>query len=99
MIYQVLLTEEAKNDLDELGFIERKKVFKAIDIIEHVDIMAVKTRPLTNKLFEIKTDNVRSIFAYSKDKIIIIGLIFVKKTQKTPIKFIDKANRILKEYM
>ncbi len=98
MKFNVYLTEEAQEDLSDLQKNDRKKVLKAIDIIENVDIEAVNTRPLTDKIYEIKTDNIRSLFAYSKHQIIVIALIFIKKTQKTPTKYIDKAIKILKEY-
>lgn len=99
MKYQVLLTEEATTDLSNLEIIEKKKVLKAFDIIENVDIKAVNTKQLDNKLFEIKTDNIRSVYAYSKNKVIIVALIFLKKTQKTPKKYITNAANILKEYL
>lgn len=99
MKYQVLLTDEATKDFNALEKIERKKILKAFDIIENVDIAAVNTRPLTDKLLEIKADNVRALYVYSKNKLIIVGLIFIKKTQKTPSKYIVKAERILQEYI
>ena len=98
MKFDVYLTEEAQENLSDLQKIDQKKVLKAIDIIENVDIDAVNTRPLTDKIYKIKTDNIRSLFAYTNKKIIIIALIFIKKTQKTPAKYIDKAIKILKEY-
>ena len=98
MKFDVYLTNEAQENLKQLEKIEQKKVLKAIDIIENVDIESVNTRPLTDKIYEIKTDNVRSLFTYAKNQIIIIALIFIKKTQKTPPKYIDKAVNILKEY-
>ena len=92
------MTEEAQKNLSDLQKNDHKKELEAIDIIENVDIGAVNTRPLTDKIYEIKTDNIRSLFAYTKKQIIVIALIFIKKTQKTPEKYIDKAIKILKEY-
>jgi phage-related protein len=97
--FEVLLTDEATKDFNSLERIERKKVLKAFDIIEKVDISATETRPLTEKLFEIKADNVRAVYVYTQKRIIVVGLIFVKKTQKTPTKFINKAEKILQEYI
>lgn len=98
MKYQIFLTPQANNDLNELEEIEKKKVFKTIDIIENVDLQAVYNKSLGNKLYEIKVDNIRCLYGYQKGQIIIIVLIFVKKTQKTPKLFIEKAQKILKEY-
>lgn len=41
----------------------------------------------------IQSHNVRAYFKYHKDKIIIIGLIVLKKTQKAPERFIQQAIR------
>lgn len=98
MKYKVFLTDEAKEDLSCLEKIEKKKVIKSINVVEQADIDAVNTRPLTRNLYEIKSDNVRSIYAYDKDQIIIIAVIFIKTTQKTPLKYIEKAEKIIKEY-
>jgi len=44
-------------------------------------------------LFEIKVDNVRAYFKYIDNRIIIIGLIVLKKSQKAPKRFIEQAIR------
>ena len=98
MKYQVFLTPQANKDLNNLELKDSKKVFKAIDIIENVDINAVNNKSLGNKLYEIKIDNLRCLYGYKKGQIIIIALIFVKKTQKTPKTNIEKAQSTLKEY-
>ena len=64
--------------------------------IETKGIEYVKTRPLAPKIFEIKTKNLRSVFKYAEDQIIIIGLIFEKDSQKTPVENIKLAQKRLK---
>lgn len=98
MKYQIFLTSQANNDLNKLEEKDKKKVFKTIDVIENVDLQAVYNKSLGNKLYEIKVDNIRCLYGYKKGQIIIIALIFIKKTQKTPKLFIEKAQKILKEY-
>lgn len=98
MKYQIFLTPQANNDLNKLEQKDRKKIFKVIDIVENVDLQAVYNKPLGNKLYEIKIDNIRCLYGYKRGQIIIIALIFVKKTQKTPKLLIEKAQKILKEY-
>ncbi len=98
MKYKILLTPQANTDLSNLELKDSKKVFKAIDVIENVDINAVNNKALGNKLYEIKIDNIRCLYGYKKGQIIIIALIFIKKTQKTPKINIEKAQNILKEY-
>lgn len=99
MKFTVNLTQNALDDLNSLEKQDRNKALKAFDIISNVDIGAVVTKPLTSKIYEIKADKVRCLFVYSKNKIIVIGVIFIKKTQKTPKLQIEKAEKILKEYI
>jgi len=99
MKFDVKLTENALDELNGLQKPDRNKVLKAVDIIMNVDIKAVNTKPLTSKIYEIKADKIRCLYVYSGNKIIIIGVIFVKKTQKTPKAMIAKAENILKEYI
>ena len=42
---------------------------------------------------EIRTDNIRSYYSYVGTKIIIVGLIILKKSQKAPKRFIEQAIR------
>ena len=50
--------------------------------IENSGIEFVKVRPVQDKIFEIKSNEIRSLFKYEKNQIIVIGVVFVKKTQK-----------------
>ena len=65
--------------------------------IETTGIEFVRIKHLQDKIFEIKSKNLRSLFKYQKDKIIVIGVVFVKKTQKTPKDKITLAKKRLKE--
>lgn len=98
MKYNVFLTDEAIIDLNFLQKSDRKKVLKDFNVIKEVDINAVYIKSITKNINEIKTDNIRTLFTYAKDQIIIVALIFIKKTQKTPLKYIEKAEKIIKEY-
>ena len=46
---------------------------------------------------EIKSNELRSLFKYKAGKIIVVGVVFVKKTQKTPKDKIKLAKQRLKE--
>ena len=48
-------------------------------------------------LFEIKTDDIRSLFKYEENKIILVALIYQKKTKKAPEQLIKLALKRLKE--
>ncbi|WP_109572759.1 type II toxin-antitoxin system RelE/ParE family toxin [Fibrobacter succinogenes] len=52
---------------------------------------------LQKKIFEIKSNELRSLFKYKAGAIIVIGVVFVKKTQKTPKDKIKLAIKRLNE--
>jgi len=54
-------------------------------------------RPLQKEIFEIKSNELRSLFKYKAGAIIVIGVVFIKKTQKTPKDKIKLAVQRLKE--
>ena len=59
-------------------------------------IDVVLTRPLGDKIFEIKTSNLRTLFKYTENQIIVIGVIYIKKTQKTPLNVLKLAQKRFK---
>ena len=67
------------------------------ELIETKGIEFVRVKHLQSKIFEIKSKDLRSLFKYQEGKIIVIGVVFVKKTQKTPKDKIKLAKQRLKE--
>ena len=67
------------------------------ELVETMGIEFVKIKPIQNKIFEIKTNEIRSLFKYVEGQIIIIGVVFVKKTQKPPKNIIKIAQKRLQE--
>ena len=65
--------------------------------IETTGIEFVRVKHLQDKIFEIKSKNLRSLFKYQEGKIIVIGVVFVKKTLKTPKSIINLAKKRFKE--
>lgn len=65
--------------------------------IQEQGIEFVHVKPLQKEIFEVKTNELRSLFKYKAGKIIVIGVIFIKKTQKTPEEKIKLAIKRLKE--
>ena len=65
--------------------------------IETQGIEFVRVKPIQKEIFEIKTNELRSLFKYKAGKIIVAGVVFVKKTQKTPKEIIKLAKKRLKE--
>ena len=87
VIEEISKLEQNQQDLLKIEF----------ETIENKGIEFVKVKHLQNKIFEIKTKEIRSLFKYKSGKIILIGVVFVKKTQKTPKEIIKLAKKRLKE--
>jgi phage-related protein len=95
MQYDVILTDEAQKDFNKLNAVSQKKLDKDYDVIRKVGTDFAYIKHLEGKLFEIRTDDLRSLFTYKKGSVIIIAVIFVKKSQATPEKYKKRAKRIL----
>ena len=93
MKFIVIKTNKAKEDFEKLSPVQQNAVKKDYAIIENRGIEFVKRRFLEGAIFEIKTDTVRSLFKYEENQIIIIGLIYVKKTKKTPKAILKLAKK------
>ena len=76
---------------------QRDLLKRDYEIIEKQGIEYVRVRPLQKEIFEIKSNELRSLFKYKAGAIIVIGVVFVKKTQKTPKDKIKLAIHRLKE--
>jgi len=98
MKYTVKILPEAQDDIDKLQLVQKDKLQTDYKTVQAVDIEAVIVKSLGDKLFEIKTSELRSIFEYKKDQIIVISVDFIKKTQKTEKTYIKRAKKILEKY-
>lgn len=92
-MFEIILSEEAKEQFYKLDKISYKKVFKDFEKFEKLGSEAVDSKNLTKGLWEIRTDNIRTYYSYAGNKIIIVGLIVLKKSQKAPKRFIEQAIR------
>lgn len=90
-MFIIVYADEALEQLTKLEIVSKKKIFRAIEVFKTLGKEARNSRDLGNGLWEIKADNVRAYFMYEQEKVIIIGLIALKKTRKAPKKFIDQA--------
>ena len=79
-----------------------KYVLELIKQVEKVPEKFLKHLTGTNGLYEIRIEyqsNIYRIFCcFDKGKIVVLFNGFQKKTQKTSIKEIDLANKLMKEY-
>jgi len=92
-MFEIIYADEAVEQLNKLDKPSRNKILKAIDIFEQFGKEANNSRSLKNGLWEFKADNVRAYFKYHQQKIVIVGLIVLKKTQKAPDRFMQQAIR------
>ena len=92
-------TDEALEQLRKLEKPWQKKIIKAVSIFEEVGTDYRNINDLGNGLFELKPDNVGAYFKYLDNKIIIIGFIVIKKTQKAPKRYIEQATKNIENYL
>lgn len=97
MKFKVIKLEAVEREINSLEQAQRDLLKQEYEKIENNGIEFVRVKPLRKKIFEIKTNELRSLFKYKEGQIIIIGVVFVKTTQKTPKEIIKLAEKRLKE--
>ena len=93
-------TPEAKEQFFELSRENRIKIAAAIESFETLGSSYKNINQLDYDLFEIKPSGVRAYFQYDTERrrIIIIGFITLKKTQKAPKRYMQQAVRNIEKY-
>ena len=97
MKFTVEKLPQAKNEIDSLEQSQKDMLEADYKKIQEQGIEFVRVKPIQKEIFEIKTNELRSLFKYKAGKIIVIGVVFVKKTQKTPKEIIKLSKKRLKE--
>ncbi|MCQ2413042.1 MAG: type II toxin-antitoxin system RelE/ParE family toxin [Sphaerochaetaceae bacterium] len=97
MKFKVSILEVAEREIKELEPVQQKLLQSEYDRIENDGIEFVRIKPIRKKIFEIKSNELRSLFKYKEGHIVVVGVVFVKKTQKTPKEKIKLAETRLKE--
>lgn len=97
MKFIVEKTSSAITEIEALEKNQQDLLNKDYEIIEKQGIEYVRVRPLQKEIFEIKSNELRSLFKYKAGAIIVIGVVFVKRTQKTPKDKIKLAIKRLKK--
>lgn len=97
MIFKVEKLDVVNGEIAELQQEQQDLLKSEYELIETKGIEYVRVKHLQGKIFEIKSKSLRSLFRYQEGKIILIGVVFVKKTQKTPKDKIKLAKMRLKE--
>ena len=97
MTFKVEKLPQAEAEIKSLEDSQQKLLSGEYSKIETQGIEFVRVKPLQRDIFEIKSNELRSLFKYKAGKIIVVGVVFVKKTQKTPKDKIKLAKQRLKE--
>lgn len=97
MKFSVEKLPAAENEIKSLVQSQQDLLNKEYETIERQGIEFVRVRPIQREIFEIKSNELRSLFKYKAGAIVVIGVVFVKKTQKTPKDKIKLAKQRLKE--
>ena len=97
MKYKIEKLKQAEKEINQLSKIQQKALFDDFRLIEEQGIEFVKRRHLRDELFEIKTNDIRSLFAYKNDCIILVGLVYEKRSNKAPDYYVELAQKRLKE--
>lgn len=86
-------TAEAVQQFKELDEDSQDKILSAVEAFEILGTKYKNINTLDYDLYEIKPKGVRAYFQYDKDRrrIIIIGFITLKKTQKAPVRYMKQA--------
>lgn len=87
----------AAAEIEALEQSQKELLDKEYETIEKQGLEYVRVRPLQKEIFEIKSNELRSLFKYKAGAIIVIGVVFVKKAQKIPKEKIKLAVKRLKE--
>ena len=97
MKFTVEKLPQAEAEIESLEQSQQELLRNEYTKIETQGIEFVRVKYLQKDIFEIKSNELRSLFKYKAGKIIVVGVVFVKKTQKTPKDKIKLAKQRLKE--
>ena len=97
MKFTVEKLPQVEAEIDSLEQSQKNMLEADYTKIQELGIEFVRVKPIQKDIFEIKTNELRSLFKYKAGKIVVIGVVFVKKTQKTPKEKIKLAKNRLKE--
>ncbi len=97
MKFKIKILQQAQKEIANLHTHQQNALKSDFEIIETKGLEFVKRRYLRDGLFEIKTNDIRALFKYQENCIILIGLVYEKNSQKAPEYFIKLALKRLKE--
>ena len=92
-----------KDFLSNLTMKEKEKIDYVLDLLVAEHRLSTNfVKYIRNGLYELRikseNNNYRIFFCFDGQKIVVLFSAFKKKTQKTPLKEIDRAYKLMKEY-
>jgi len=97
MKFKIEKLKQVEKEISKLTKTQQKQLNEDYNTITNKGIEYVKRRHLRGEVFEIKTNDIRSLFIYKEDCIILIGLVYEKRSNKAPDYYIELAQKRLKE--
>lgn len=93
--------QELQERKDKDSRIKANKIIGYIDLLSKygMNLSEPYIKHLRNDIWELRPIRDRILFAYLKNNKIILLTMFIKRTQKTPEKEIDKAEKYLKNFL
>lgn len=79
MKFKVTKLEAVENEIKALEPAQQELLKSEYAKIENEGIEFVRVKPIQKKIFEIKSNELRSLFKYKEGQIIVVGIVFVKK--------------------
>ncbi len=84
----------------------QEKIEYVLDLVrfeQHIPVKFFKSLESTDGIYEIRVittfKSIRILCFFDKGELVVLTNCFLKKTQKTPVKEIDLAERLKKEYL
>lgn len=84
MKYKVEKIKQAEHEFKNLTSEQQKLLNDDYDLIEQDGLERVSTKKIETDMYEIRTSNLRSLYTYQDERLIIVVTIFIKTTNKTP---------------
>lgn len=97
MKFKIKKLKQAEKEISKLTQAQQNQLRQDYKTITNKGIEYVKRRHLRGDVFEIKTNDIRSLFAYRENCIILVGLVYEKRSNKAPEYYIELAQKRLKE--
>lgn len=95
--FKVEKTKQAESEYNALTDEQKQLLDDDYKTIETKGLENVSTKKIEKGIFEIRTDRLRSLYTYREGALILIVVIFLKSTQKTPEQYKELARKRIKK--